>query len=158
MISLLQTIDQQNRSENAKISYTNTNLQQDLLQSMYHSLKLIESECNGQMSELNKSPSSIPSYPISDFDSNFYFIHLRSRFRKHTTSKLKRLVGESNNKIHTINRLISLAQEASIHEHHKSQIEMLNEVRDKGFKYHTDLIRLLSQIEQELNVFKIKLS
>ncbi|MBI2663421.1 hypothetical protein HYX15_02710 [Candidatus Woesearchaeota archaeon] len=133
-------------------------IQDDLLKSIETQLRLISRSVNGQKKLLNANPTVIPSYFISELDKNFYITNIRSKVKNHDTEILKEWIGLVSDKILNINRLVQLSQEFySTESYDITNNPYVKELKDKDYKYHTDLEYLIKKLREELNKIRYQL-
>lgn len=131
-------------------------IQEDIIQSISILIKVIENNIKGHKDELNEVPPRVPTYFISQIPVDLYITQLQSQLNEVKTKELKEHILFAQNKIETINRVVTLAQEAVIHDKGRAFNRLVRELKKEEFNYYTSLESEIENIKKLLAKLKTK--
>ena len=134
-------------------------IQDDLLESLNTTLKIISNEAEGQIKEFNKKVKNkrkpnIPSYFITKLDAGYYITRISSKINSIDTKLLKETIVKVTHKIETINNLVRLAQLSDTLGKKEKTKEIVREIKKHKYTYHADLQNILTKLNEMIDKIK----
>ena len=122
--------------------------QKEIILSITAILDMLSEERDGQLVELKRS--AIPSYNLTEVDSAFYITRLSSKFANKSTVVLKKNMIKLQSKVKNINDILNLARQSLVVRSPDAANDILNELRNRNFKYHSHLTVIIHSTRAEL--------